>query len=224
MGIEPTQGKSGSPTATGADATHPLWVAFADGVTGALLKAYDAAVAAGALVLRVQHVGIGGHQMPSGDAIGRPVFVQAATGLTDHPLTVATGSLVALGDKDSDAAGASDVPTADAGWAVSAVGATHVLDTVEISAGPWHDAAHADVAAAATIVVEVWMKRGSLWKCLSSYVMGNGAAVAANPDTVAGGVSAPLMRGASRYYLRLHTITVANHVTLSADLSGGVPL
>jgi hypothetical protein len=77
MGIEPTQGKSGSPTATGADATHPLWVAFADGVTGALLKAYDAVVAAGALILRVQHVDAAGKVQPAGDDPARPVHVAA---------------------------------------------------------------------------------------------------------------------------------------------------
>jgi hypothetical protein len=109
MGIEPTQGKSGSPTATGADATHPLWVAFADGVTGALLKAYDAVVAAGALVLRVQTVDVTGAKQPAGDVHDRAIWHKLTNGTLDAllKLTETAGALgnVVLVTQHQDLAG-----------------------------------------------------------------------------------------------------------------------
>lgn len=109
MGIEPTQGKSGSPTATGADATHPLWVALADGVVGALLKAYDAAVAAGALVLRVQAVDSTGAKQPAGDVHDRSIWHKLTNGTLDAllKLTETAGALgnVVLATQNLDLTG-----------------------------------------------------------------------------------------------------------------------
>lgn len=185
----------------------------------------------------VRHIGPTGIPMPTGASTDEAIFVQGPVaitgipnplpvnaGLTNHPLTSALGSVIALGDIDSDAPGAGDVPVDNAGWVVSAGAATHVLDSFEAGSGPWHDAAHAVVLIAATAVYELWRKVGTLWQPLSAFTFGNGAAVAASPNTVVGGISFPFLRGSSRFYWRFVSITDADHVTISSVLSGGVPL
>jgi hypothetical protein len=193
-------------------ATDPLVV------TGGLaIDEADTGRTADTKVLSVQHVGADGHPLPSGNDAAGAIYVQGASS--------ALGSVVALGVKESNAVGAADPPSgAGDGWAVTASTAAHVLDTLEIVAGPWHDAAHVPVVLASTLTVEIWLYRTGLWGCAGSYQMGNAAAIVANPTSVAGAISTPHLRTAARYYLRLADITVANHVTITADLSGGIPL
>lgn len=176
-----------------------------------------------AQVPQVQRVGVGELFNASDEAIS--VHLGGAAGVTP---AAALGSTVALGTKISTDAGAGDAPTAAGdGWAVAAGTSHHVLGTLEVIAGPWHDATGgggAVVATASAIVMAVWVYRNSLWGCIGSYTLGNAAAIAANPTTVAGAISSPHLRSADRYYLQLSGITVANHVHVSAALTGGVPL